>query len=128
MANSTSIPAARGGAAHFLVKGAGAVAELEHLAQHRHAARRRPVPGEDIQRLTRGGRIGVVAVVDDRHAARESDDLTAMRRRPESPRALGNCLERHVEFDGHRGRRQHVGEIPASDERRRHIERSPRRS
>ena len=39
----------------------------------------------------------------------------------QAARALGDIRERHVEFERHRGRREHVGQIRTADERRRQL-------
>ena len=56
--------------------------------------------------LLRRGRVGVVAVVDDRDAARQPHDLAAMRRRPQAGALSRDVGERHVELQRHRGRRR----------------------
>ena len=80
------------------------VAQLEHLAEHRHAPAGQP--GEQVERG--GHRAGrrVVAVVEDRHAA-GADQLPAMRRRPAAarPRRSSSRSSPAAMPDGGRGER-----------------------
>ena len=69
---------------------------------------------QHVERAPGRGRVGVVAVVDDRDAARQPNDLAAVRRRPQQRRAF-----RHDRSSGtsnserHRGCGQDVRQVPA---------------
>ena len=65
------------------VTGLVPLAELQHLAEHRHVPAREA--GEEVQGREHGARGCVVAVVDDRGAA-QAHDLRAVRGTPAGPR------------------------------------------
>ena len=81
------------------------VAELEHLAQDRHPARRRQRRQQLEGGQDRAGR-GVVAVVEDRHVARR-DEPVAVRCGPAQRQAVDDLVERATgsQTDGGRGER-----------------------
>ena len=108
-------PGRRGRAADVFVQLHRAIAEFEHLAEHGDPAARRLGRAQHVERAARGGRAGVVAVVDHDDALRQPDHLAAVRRGLRPRRAFRHRGQRHVALDGDGRRRQHVREVAASE-------------
>ena len=102
-------------------------AELEHLAKDGHAPRSVSGIAEHLQRALRRGGIGVVAVVDNRHAFRQPQHFAAARSGSQTAGGFGDGRQRDAALDRNGCSGQDVGEIGAPDEGRRQIERSLRR-
>jgi hypothetical protein len=62
--------------------------QFEHLAQHRDAPGGVRIGRDHFERTLHGERVGVVGIVEHRHAAGGAEHLPAMRRRRQRTSAL----------------------------------------
>jgi len=94
--------------------------QLEHVAEEGDAPAGRGHPERGDRRLHRGG-VRVVAIVEQRDAFREGEDLAAVPRRPHLQRRLRYRLGADAEVVRDRGGGQEVREEVRPGQRQRHV-------
>jgi hypothetical protein len=91
------------------------VAELEHLAKHRHSARCACFAGNHLERPPQCRRARIVRIVHQHDMVAETPYGAAPIRSREMRRGARDVLEVNAKVDRHGGGRQHVGEVAAAE-------------